>query len=272
MQLLGGGGLSHPWKYSRVVAGVQQHVAAWVAFSLATQLAPSYLSPKQSTEAFCLEARGQAVGTQLAKEFQHLSGLETMSCVVAQATAHETINRGCMEKGTAYNILMSANAPDKKLEKTLRKLHREANQAWKDTNNVVYEHQLRYDLQLAGFIMSTKEMLQAKWDEVWECMQNFVDMEGMPQVTCLCLALQVLKLLPNILLDISFHAPFPMMLAYGPESYSSQAWLENEEETYALGENSRASHILSKKLEWMASRSPSQAHSCNSSVDSSQLH
>ena len=71
----------------------------------------------------------QAMGTQLAKEFQQLSGLEAMHHATAQATAHETINRGHVERGAAYNILMHANAPDKKWEKTLWKLHREANQA-----------------------------------------------------------------------------------------------------------------------------------------------
>ena len=184
-----------------------------------------------------------------------------MHHAMAQATAHETINRGHMDRDVAYNVLMSANAPDKKCDKTLHKLHREADQDWKDTNNVVYKHQLKYDLQLAGFIMSAKGMLQAKQDKVWEHIQNLVNMGGMPKDTCLCLTLQVLELLPTILLDISFHTSFPMILAHGPESYSSQAWLKNEEETYSLGENTRASHILSKKLEWMAGRSPSQAHS-----------
>ena len=51
------------------------------------------------------------------------------------------------------------------------------------------------------------------------------------------------------MLDISFHAPFPMMLAYGPESYSLQAWLENKDETCYLRVKAKASHILSKKLE-----------------------
>ena len=158
-----------------------------------------------------------------------------MHPTMAQATAHETINRGHMERGVAYNILMGENTPDKKHEKTLHKLCREADQARKDTNNVVFDHRLRYNSQLAGFITSTKGTLQAKQDEVWEHMQSPVDTVGMPQEICLCLALQVLELLTTIPLDIFFHAPFPMMLAYSLESYSSQAWLENEEETYSLG-------------------------------------
>ena len=202
-----------------------------------------------------------------------------MHPTIAQATAHETINRGHMERGVAYNILMSANTPNKKHEKTLDKLHREADQAWKDTNNVVFDHQLRYNSQLAGFITSTNGTLQAKQDEVWEHMQSPVNTSGMPQEICLCFPLQVLELLPIIPLDISFHAPFPMMLAYSLESYSSQAWLENEGETYSLGEMARASHILSKKLERMAKqetggdspdKSPFQVCSCDSSAESTQ--
>ena len=73
--------------------------------------------------------------------------------------------------------------PNKKHEKTLQTFCREADQAWKDTNNVVFKHQLRYDSQLAGFITLAKGILQEKQDEVWECMQSLVDMAGMPQDT-----------------------------------------------------------------------------------------
>ena len=118
-----------------------------------------------------------------------------MHHAAAQATAYETINRWCMERGAAYNVLISANAPDKKCQRTLRKLCKEANQAWKDTNNVVYKHQLRYDWQLAGFITPTEGVLQAKWDEILEHMQNLMDMGVMSLDTCLCLAVQVFQLL-----------------------------------------------------------------------------
>ena len=73
------------------------------------------------------------------------------------------------------------------------------------------------------------------------------------------LTLQVLKLLPTIPLDISFHTTFPMMLEYGLESYSLLTWLENEEETFSLGEGANASHILGKKLEQMADRRRKEA-------------
>ena len=123
-----------------------------VLFSLAALQAPSSLTTEQSAMVFHLGAKCQAVGTQLAKEFQQLSGVEAMHHAMAQATAHKTINRGHMERGVAYSVLMSANSPNKKHEKTLWKLCREADQAWKDTNNVVFKHQLRCNSHLASFI------------------------------------------------------------------------------------------------------------------------
>ena len=140
---------------------------------------------------------------------------------------------------------------------------------------MVFDHQLRYDSELASFINSTEKTLQAKGDEVWECMQSLTNAAGMLQDTCLCLALQVLELLPTIPLDISFHTLLPMMLVYGLESYSSQAWHENEEETSSLGEGAKASRILEKKVEQQKKRgrsphrSPSQVCSHTLSMQSS---
>ena len=204
------------------VMGLQQVSSSMLQpgalFSPTIPPAPCSLAAKQSAVLFCLGAECQVVVTQLAKQFQMLSRLEAMHHTMAQATAHETINRGHVERSMACNVLLSANASNKKCKRTLRKLCKEADQAWEDTNHVVFDHQLRYDLQLASFINSAKKTLQAKWDEVWECMQSLTDAVGIPQDACLHLTLQVLKLLPTIPLDISFHASFPMMLTCGPES------------------------------------------------------
>ena len=62
-----------------------------------------------------------------------------------------------MAWNTAYSILPGNQASDKKCEETLQWLHMEANQAWKDTNNVVYNHQLRYDSELMAFISTQRE-------------------------------------------------------------------------------------------------------------------
>ena len=108
----------------------------------------------------------QALGTELAKQFQTLSGLEAMHHAMAQATAHEAINAGQMAQNAAYSILLDEQTPDKKHEETLQQLHAKADQAWKGTNDLVFNHQLCYDGQLAAFISNAERSLQEKQDKV----------------------------------------------------------------------------------------------------------
>ena len=107
-----------------------------------------------------------------------------------------------------------------------------------------------------------------------------MDMAGIPQDICLHLALQILKLLPTIPIDFSFHAPISIMLAYGPESYASRPWLKEGGETSSLGKKARASCLLTKKLKQLAHEekgedsspeiSASLAGSCGSTAHGSQ--
>ena len=110
--------------------------------SLHLQFTTETLNTEQSTEIYHLVAECQALNTDLAKQFQTLSGLEVMHHAMAQATAHETINAGCMAWNAAYSILSDGQALDKKHEETLQQLCLEADKAWKDTNNVEFNHQL----------------------------------------------------------------------------------------------------------------------------------
>ena len=114
------------------------------------------LNAEQSTEIFNLVAECQALSTELAKQFQTLSRLEVMHHAMAQATAHKTINAGQMAQNVAYSILPDDQTPDKKHEETLQQLHTEADRAWKDTNNLVFNHQLCYDGQLAASISNAE--------------------------------------------------------------------------------------------------------------------
>ena len=95
------------------IAGLQQVSSSilqpGVLFSPAAPQAPCSLTPEQSAEVFCLGTKCQVMGTQLAKQFQQLSGLEAMYHAMVQAIAHETINRGHVERSMAYNILLSAS-------------------------------------------------------------------------------------------------------------------------------------------------------------------
>ena len=145
------------------VAG-SYHVSssAWQPPGLTSPPATQTLSAEQSTEIFNLAVECQALSTDLAKQFQKLSGLKAMHCTTAQATANETINVGQMAQNTAYNILPDGQTWDKKHEETLQQLHAEADKAWKDTYDLVFQHQLHYDVQLMAFISDAERTLQEK--------------------------------------------------------------------------------------------------------------
>ena len=193
------------------------------------------LNAEQSTEIFNLAAECQALSTELAKQFQRLSRLEVVHHATAQATAHETINVGQMAQDVAYSLLQDDQTWDKKCEETLQQLRTEADKAWKDTNDLVFNHQLRYDGQLVAFISHAERALHEKRNKVWECVHRLTDMAGISHNACLGLALQVLDKLPTIPKDLSYHTLIPMMLAYGPESYAYQTWCKDGGETSSLG-------------------------------------
>ena len=179
---------------------------------------------QNNPEIFNLAAECQALSTEQAKQFQTLSRLEVMH----HTTARKTINAGQMAHNTAYSILPGDQTHDKKHEETLQQLRGKADQAWKDTNDLVFNHQLCYDGKFMAFISNAERTLQQKQDEVDK--------------------------LPTIPIDLSFRMPIPMMLAYGPESYAYQTWCEDRGETSSLGKEVRASCLLIRKLKWLAHR------------------
>ena len=55
-----------------------------------------------------------------------------------------------MVRNMVYSIMPNGQALDKKHDEILQQLCAEADKTWKDTNNVVFNHQLQYDAQLAA--------------------------------------------------------------------------------------------------------------------------
>ena len=148
------------------VAGSQ-----WVTSSMWQPPGPFYppltsamdtLSARQDTEIYQLATECQALGAELTKQFQNLSGLEAVHCPTAQATAHETINARCMAHNAAFSAI-TTNQPDVDCKEFLHQFHAEADQAWKDTNDIIFSH---HDAQLAAFITTAEGTLQAKQDEI----------------------------------------------------------------------------------------------------------
>ena len=183
---------------------------------------------------------------------------------------------GWMAQNAAYSILPDGWTQDKKHEETLQQLCAKADKAWKDINDLVFNHQLHYDGELLAFISNAERTLWGKWDKVWGHIHKLTGITGVPHDTCLSLALQVLNKLPTMPIDLSYCMPIPMILAYGPESYDYQTWHEDRGETSALSRDARASHILTWKLEQLAhgervddsssDRSALPAHSACSAV------
>ena len=97
-------------------------------------------------------------------------------------------------------------------------LHSEADATWKKMHEVMYNHQLEYDRQLADFLKEAEMTLANMRDQVWTAICALTESEGMTFEDCLNLVLCILLLLPQIPVDISFQTQIPLTITYCPES------------------------------------------------------
>ena len=169
-------------------------------FSPTLPPATDTLNAGQAAEINQLATECQALGAKVAKQFQNLSGLEAMHCATAQATVHETINAGCMAHNATFSII-AAIQPNGDCEKFLHQFCTEADQVWKDMNNIIFSHQLKYDAQLVAFITTAEVTLQAKWDKIWSHVHSIAEVAGLHNKASLTLALQILDKLATLPLD-----------------------------------------------------------------------
>ena len=95
------------------------------------------------------------LGIRLAKEFQVLSGLEAIHRNSIQGTVHETLTLGHSAWEAAYSAILRDDIMEAECEATTHHLHSEADAAWKEMQEVMYNHQLEYDQQLAAFLKET---------------------------------------------------------------------------------------------------------------------
>ena len=124
----------------------------------------------------------------------------------------------------------------------------EVNAAWKEMHEVMYNHQLQYDGWLATFLAHAEMALNNMRGEVWDAIHTLAENEGITFDACLGLALQVLNLLPQIPIDISFHTQIPLTITYCPESSVYRRWHPEQGSVSPLHKEIRVSHTLSKVL------------------------
>ena len=169
---------------------------------------PRALTPRltidQANGIFDLAAKCQVLGIKLAKEFQVLSGLEAMHHNSIQGMALETLTLGHSAPEAAYSAILQDGISEAEHEATTHHLCSEAEAAWKEMHEVMYNHQLDYDQQLSAFLKEMETTFNNMRDQVWATICALAENEGISFNDCLGLALQVLNLLPQIPVDVLF--------------------------------------------------------------------
>ena len=98
-------------------------------------------------------------------------------------------------------------------------------------------------------------------DQVWATICALAENEGITFNDCLGLALQVLNLLLQIPVDISFQSQIPLTIAYCLESSVYRRWHPEQGGISPLCKEVRASHTLSKVL-GKVTHQPSEGMDC----------
>ena len=129
----------------------------------------------------------------------------------------------------------------------------------------MYNHQLQYDQQLTTFLMDTKTALNNMRGKVLATVHALAENEGIMFDACLGLALEVLNLLLQIPIDISFQTQIPLPIAYCPESSVYRRWHSEQGGVSPLYKEVRASCTLSKVL-GRVTHQPSEGVDCPPSL------
>ena len=140
-----------------LVGSQQVSSTMWQLFGLTPSHSIQTLTAEQSSEIFLLAVECQALDTNLAKQFLTISGLKVIHQAATQATAYETISMRQMAHNMAFSPPTGADVDAAMLEETKWQNRTEADKAWKATHELVYNHQLHCNGQLAAFIGMVKE-------------------------------------------------------------------------------------------------------------------
>ena len=147
-----------------------------------------------------------------------------------------------------YSAILWDKVSKAEHEATTHCLRSEADTAWKEMHEVMYNHQLQYDQQLSTFLTDMEMTLNKMRGEIWAAICTLAENEDITFDTCLGLTLQVLNLLPHIPVDISFQTQIYLTITYCPESSIYRRWRPEQGSVSPLHKEVRASHTLSKVL------------------------
>ena len=223
--------------------------STWPTSVFTSRPSSPHLTINQANSLFKLAAECQMLNVKLAKQFQVLSlGLEAMHHNSIQGMVHETLTLRHSVLEATYTAILQDRFSEDEHEATTHHLHSEADAAWKEMHEVMYNHQLQYDRWLATFLVEAETALNNVQGEVWATVCTLAENEGFMFDACLGIALQVLNLLPQIPIDISFQAQIPLTITYCLESSVYRRWCPEQGGVSPLCKEIRASHTLSKVL------------------------
>ena len=98
------------------------------------------------------------------------------------------------------------------------------------------------------FLTDAETALNDMCGKVWDAIRALVESESVTYEACLGHALQVLNLLPQIPIDISFHTKISLTIMYCLESSIYRKWHPEQGSISPLHKEIRTSHTLSKVL------------------------
>ena len=240
------------------LAGSHHVLSTWPTGMFTSGPSSPHLTIDQAHSIFKLVAECQVLGIKLAKQFQVLSGLEAMHNNSVQGTAHETPSLGHSAQEATYSAILWDRVSKAECKAMTHCLCSEADAAWKEMHEVMYNHQLHYDQQLSTFLIHTKTTLTTMRGKIWAAICALAENEGIMFDACLDLTLQVLNLLPQIPIDISFQTQIPLTIANCPESSIYRRWCPEQGGVLPLHKEVRASRTLSKVLGGGVTHQPSE--------------
>ena len=82
-----------------------------------------------------------------------------MHCNSIQGMVHETLTLRHSAQEATNSAILWDRVYEAEHEATTRHFHSEADAAWKEIHEVMYNHQLQYNQQLATFLMEAKTAL-----------------------------------------------------------------------------------------------------------------
>ena len=247
------------------LAGSHHVLSTWPTSVFTSGPSFPHLTINQANSIFKLAAECQALGIKLAKQFQVLSRLEAMHHNSIQGTAHKTLKLGCSAWEATYSAILQDGVSEAKCRAMTHHLCSEVDAAWKETHEVMYNHQLHYDQQLTTFLMDTNMALNNMQGKVWAAVCALAENEGITFNACLGLVLQVPNLLPRIPIDILFQTQIPLTIAYCLESSIYTRWHPEQGSVSPLHKEVRASCTLSKVL-GRVTHQPSEGVDCPPSL------